>query len=97
MQKVDAYFKRVFQEISPLQDTNGGNIIALQIENEYGSYGNDKAYLNHLREIMLQYGAQVPFFTSDGNNGNMLSGGTLPDAYKNAELLDRMRKPPSIF
>lgn len=82
MQKVDAYFKRVFQEISPLQDTNGGNIIALQIENEYGSYGNDKAYLNHLREIMLQYGAQVPFFTSDGNNGNMLSGGTLPDAYK---------------
>ena len=63
MQKVDAYFKRVFQEISPLQDTNGGNIIALQIENEYGSYGNDKAYLNHLREIMLQYGAQVPFFT----------------------------------
>ena len=82
MQKVEAYFKRVFQELAPLQDTRGGNLIALQIENEYGSYGNDKEYLNHLREIMLDCGAEVPFFTSDGNNSNMLSGGTLPDVYQ---------------
>lgn len=82
MQKVEAYFKRVFQELAPLQDTRGGNLIALQIENEYGSYGNDKEYLNHLREIMLDCGAEVPFFTSDGNNCNMLSGGTLPDVYQ---------------
>ena len=82
MQKVEAYFKRVFQEIAPLQDTQGGNLIALQIENEYGSYGDDKEYLNHLREIMVRCGAEVPFFTSDGNNRDMLSGGTLPDVYK---------------
>lgn len=82
MQKVESYFRRVFQEIAPLQDTQGGNLIALQIENEYGSYGNDREYLNHLREIMTRCGAQVPFFTSDGNNRDMLSGGTLPDVYK---------------
>ncbi len=82
MQKVEAYFQRVFQELAPLQDTQGGNLIALQIENEYGSYGNDKAYLKHLREIMVRCGAEVPFFTSDGNNSDMLSGGTLPDVYK---------------
>lgn len=82
MQKVESYFKRVFQEIAPLQDTRGGNLIALQIENEYGSYGDDKEYLEHLRQIMTRCGAEVPFFTSDGNNCNMLSGGTLPDVYK---------------
>lgn len=82
MEKVEAYFKRVFTELAPLQDTQGGNLIALQVENEYGSYGNDKAYLRHLRDIMVRCGAQVPFFTSDGNCSWMLSGGTLPDVYK---------------
>lgn len=76
MQKVKNYFKQVFKILNSLEVTNGGNILAYQIENEYGSYGNDKEYLNALKDIMIECGAKVPFFTSDGNTNFMLSGGT---------------------
>ena len=78
MSKVENYFKRVLAEITPYEVTKGGNVIAMQIENEYGSYGNDKNYLMRLEKIMRDCGVTVPFFTSDGNCYDMLSGGTLP-------------------
>lgn len=82
MAKVEKYFKKVFSLLAPLQITNGGNLIAMQIENEYGSYGNDKSYLMHIEQIYRENGINVPLFTSDGNCNYMLSGGTLPHIYK---------------
>lgn len=82
MAKVDKYFKKVLSLLVPLQITNGGNLIAMQIENEYGSYGNDKAYLMRIESIYRENGINVPLFTSDGNTNYMLSGGTLPHIYK---------------
>ena len=35
------------KQLSPLLVTHGGNILMVQIENEYGSYGSDKEYLGH--------------------------------------------------
>ena len=81
MEKVRNYFRRAMAELVPLQITKGGNVIAMQIENEYGSYGNDKDYLEALKECMRGNGIDVPFFTSDGTCQDMLSGGTLPDVY----------------
>ena len=50
----------------------------LQIENEYGSYGNDKDYLNALKTMMMgERGITVPFVTSDGPSKQLLSDGTL--------------------
>lgn len=83
MQKAEKYLKRLLEEIKPLLSCNGGPVIALQVENEYGSYGNDKEYLAALESIMRKtVGDKVPFFTSDGNTDYMLSGGTLPHIYK---------------
>lgn len=82
MAKVEKYFKMVLSLLAPLQITNGGNIIAMQIENEYGSYGNDKSYLMHIEQIYRENGINVPLFTSDGNCNYMLSGGALPHIYK---------------
>lgn len=82
MEKVERYFKKVLSLLAPLQITNGGNLIAMQIENEYGSYGNDKSYLRHIEQIYRENGIDVPLFTSDGNCNYMLSGGTLPHIYK---------------
>lgn len=82
MAKVEKYFKKVLSLLAPLQITNGGNLIAMQIENEYGSYGNDKSYLMHIEQIYRENGINVPLFTSDGNTNYMLSGGTLPHIYK---------------
>lgn len=78
MSKVERYFKKLLSIITPHQITNGGNVIAMQIENEYGSYGNDKDYLMRLEKIMKDNGVNVPLFTSDGTCYEMLSGGTLP-------------------
>ncbi|MBB6670644.1 glycoside hydrolase family 35 protein [Cohnella nanjingensis] len=79
LEKVKAYYDELLPRLKPLLCTSGGPIVAMQIENEYGSYGNDKAYLNFLRETMIAGGMDVLLFTSDGSEDYMLQGGTLPD------------------
>ncbi|MBQ5904603.1 MAG: beta-galactosidase [Clostridia bacterium] len=71
------YFEKLFDVLRPHLITNGGNIIAMQIENEYGSYGNDKKYLEALKKMYADLGVDVLTFTSDGTWCNMLSGGTI--------------------
>ncbi len=70
--------KRVGEQFAPLQITRGGNVIMVQIENEYGSFGSDKNYLNAVRQMILDAGFDVTLFTSDGD-ANKLAEGTLPD------------------
>lgn len=82
LQHVSDFYHRLFEEIGDLQQSEGGNIIAMQIENEYGSYGNDKEYLSYIEKLMLDCGTKVMLFTSDGDDNSMLSGGTLPDVFK---------------
>jgi beta-galactosidase len=43
---VDRYLARLGRELAPLQATRGGPIIAVQVENEYGTYGNDRLYMD---------------------------------------------------
>lgn len=74
---VKDYFAKLFDLLRPMLITNGGNIIAMQIENEYGSYGNDKKYLNALKDMYTESDMDVLLFTSDGDWCNMLSGGTI--------------------
>ena len=50
----------------------------LQIENEYGSYGNDRNYLARLKEIWISGGVDIPTFTGDGPTEYMLEAGSLP-------------------
>ena len=82
LQHVSDFYHRLFEEIGDLQQSEGGNIIAMQVENEYGSYGNDKEYLRYIEKLMLDCGAKVMLFTSDGDDNSMLSGGMLPDLFK---------------
>jgi len=77
--KVKAYYDQLLPRLKPLLCTSGGPIVAMQIENEYGSYGNDKNYLNFLRDTMTEAGMDVLLFTSDGSEDYMLQGGTLPE------------------
>ena len=81
LELVKRYYGALMKEIGELQETRGGNIIAMQVENEYGSYGNDKEYLLSVEKIMKDTGMDVLFFTSDGDWKNMLSGGSLPHIY----------------
>lgn len=79
MKKIANYFAQLFPQVTDLQITQGGPIILMQVENEYGSYANDKAYLRQIAQLMIDNGAEVPFVTSDGPWDDMLVNGTLPD------------------
>lgn len=54
------------------------SLLMVQIENEYGSYGDDAAYLELLADALIERGVTVPLFTSDGPGDIMLTGGTVP-------------------
>jgi len=82
IEKVDRYYDNLVPVFAPYLRSNGGNIIAVQIENEYGSYGNDSKYLAHLEEALRIRGVKEQLFTSDGPTHWMLSGGTLPNVWK---------------
>ncbi len=79
---VERFYRELLPRLTPLLETNGGNIIAMQVENEYGSYGNEKEHLAFIENLMRECGVDVLYFTSDGNWKNMLSGGSLPHIYK---------------
>ena len=79
LSKVERYYGQLLPRVRPYLASNGGNIIMLQVENEYGSYGDDKAYLRAVAEIYKKYSMDCMYFTSDGPCNSMFTGGTLDE------------------
>ena len=82
---VSDWWRVLLPLVGPLTVANGGPVAMVQIENEYGSYGNtggnaaDRAYMMALRGMavaLLPAGTQL--YTTDGNDDGYLSAGTLP-------------------
>jgi beta-galactosidase len=78
LRHVQKWWDVLIPKLAPLQLTRGGPIVAMQFENEYGYYGNDKTYLAWLRDRLRALGIDVLLFTSDGtyqrltiNNGGL--------------------------
>ncbi|MFF5446195.1 beta-galactosidase family protein [Streptomyces sp. NPDC012888] len=76
--EVSAWFDLLVPELLPLLAGNGGPVVAVQIENEYGSYGNDAAYTAHVETALSERGVDCLLFTADGPEDAMLQGGTRP-------------------
>jgi beta-galactosidase len=83
---VDRYLDALLPRLAPLQITQGGPIIAMQVENEYGYYGNDKTYLRYLEAAYLERGIEVLLFTSDGPKDEGLQAGGLKHLLKTANF-----------
>ncbi|WP_323122260.1 beta-galactosidase [Burkholderia alba] len=91
MAAVGRYIGELIPRIRPLLVANGGPILMIQIENEFGSYASDSVYMEEVRQLWVQGGIQGPFYTEDGlsqleqNQSNVtggaiaLSGGTASD------------------
>jgi beta-galactosidase len=79
LQACRQYLKAVGGQLAPLQITRGGPIIMVQVENEYGSYGNDREYIGILRDDLKEAGFEVPLFTCDGPS--QLKNDTRPDLF----------------
>ncbi len=75
LKHVREYYDRLFPLITPLQITEGGPVIMMQVENEYGYYGDDTRYMKAIRDMMLEKGVSVPLITSDGPYEEALSCG----------------------
>jgi beta-galactosidase len=80
MQAVERYVTALAAQVKPLLVSHGGPILMVQVENEYGSFGNDKQYLYRLKALWEQNGIDVPFYTADGPTAFMLEAGTVPGA-----------------
>jgi beta-galactosidase len=78
MAAAERYISKLAEEIKPFMITSGGPILMLQIENEYGSFGNDRKYLLRLKEVWKESGIDIPTFTGDGPSEYMLEAGSLP-------------------
>lgn len=88
---VERFYKELLPRLVPHLESHGGNIIAMQVENEYGSYGNDKDYLRYVEKLTRDCGIDCLLFTSDENTNNMISGGSLPNIYKVLNFGSRSR------
>jgi len=77
---MNEWFARLAKEVSPLLLRNGGPIIAIQVENEYGSFGDDHAYMEAVKKSLLESGlaaADTLLYTADGPE--QVPNGSLPE------------------
>ena len=75
---VTRYYDVLLPKLEKWIYPNGGPIIMLQVENEYGSYGHDAQYLQYMSDLYRKHNLNVPHFTSDGGYGHYILGGTIP-------------------
>ncbi|WP_431801210.1 glycoside hydrolase family 35 protein [Halobacillus andaensis] len=74
---VEDYYDVLLPKFRPYLFQNGGPIIAVQIENEYGAYGDDQSYLDFFKQQYEKHGIDTFLFTSDGPE--FITQGSLPD------------------
>ena len=66
MKRVKLFEQKVGEQLAPLTIQNGGPIIMIQVENEYGSYGEDKPYISDIRDCLRSiYGSELTLFQCD--------------------------------
>eukprot|EP00795_Rhopilema_esculentum_P014374 gene14374-5422_t len=85
---VDSWLSVLLPKLKPLLYENGGPIISVQVENEYGSYFTcDSSYMEHLKNSFRKYlGNNVILFTTDGYSDKMLQCGGIPELYRTVDF-----------
>lgn len=86
---IERYLQQLAPVLVPRQIDRGGPVILVQIENEYGAYGSDAAYLENLVDMNRAVGLTVPFTTVDQPTPEMLEAGSIPGLHKTASFGSR--------
>lgn len=72
------WMQRLGEEVAPLQIANGGPIVLVQVENEYGSFGNDHEYMEEIHQMLVDAGfTKAVQYTADG--AAQVPAGSLPE------------------
>ncbi|OIH94416.1 beta-galactosidase family protein [Curtobacterium sp. MCBA15_001] len=96
---VQRYLEALAPILVPRQIDEGGPVVLVQVENEYGAYGSDPVYLTKLEAMHRAIGLSVPFTSVDQPMGTMLEDGSLPSLHKtgsfgsrSASRIERLRQ-----
>jgi beta-galactosidase len=84
--QVGRWFDELLPRLAPLQAGRGGPIVLVQVENEYGAYGAETAYLDRLVQLVTKHAIDVPLVTSDQPYEAMMSTGAHPSALRTANF-----------
>lgn len=87
---VAGYYESVLPVIAERQVSRGGNVLMVQVENEYGAYGDDQDYLRSLVALVRGNDIDVPLFTCDQADDGMLARGGLPELLRTATFGSRV-------
>ncbi|GAA2234954.1 beta-galactosidase [Promicromonospora sukumoe] len=99
---IGTYFANLLPLVAERQVTRGGPVLMVQVENEYGAYGDDplperQKYLRALVDLTREQGIDVPLFTCDQADDEMLARGGLPELHKTATFGSRSKERLEIL
>ncbi|HEU5470681.1 MAG TPA: beta-galactosidase family protein [Actinophytocola sp.] len=83
---VQDYLAQALGVVAPHQIDRGGPVLLVQVENEYGAFGDDKRYLAALVDYIRAAGITVPLTTVDQPNDEMLAAGGLDGVHRTASF-----------
>lgn len=86
------YYKVLLPKLKPLQITEGGNVILMQVENEYGYFADDKKYMETMRDLLREGGITVPLITSDNPADECLENGGVEGALPTGNFGSRTKE-----
>ncbi|ARS38608.1 beta-galactosidase [Sphingobacteriaceae bacterium GW460-11-11-14-LB5] len=95
LKEYEKYIMEVGKQLAPLQVNHGGNILMVQIENEYGSYGSDKEYLSINQKLFIKAGFDGLLYTCDPAPD--LTNGYLPGLLPAVNGLDNPEKVKKLI
>ncbi|TCK64361.1 beta-galactosidase family protein [Curtobacterium sp. PhB136] len=87
---VSRYLDALAPILVPRQIDEGGPIVLVQVENEYGAYGSDPVYLTKLEAMHRTIGLTVPFTSVDQPMDSMLEDGSLPSLHRTGSFGSRV-------
>lgn len=79
---IEQYYDQLLPLVAQRQITRGGTVVAVQVENEYGAYGDDPDYLRALVAMVRGRGIEVPLLTCDQADDAMQERGGLPELHR---------------
>ncbi len=78
LEKCKRYLSKVFEHVKPRLVENGGNVLMLQVENEFGHYNHDSQYLSELKDFFDKEVPESLLFTADSPEQTTLKNGSIP-------------------
>ncbi|XP_052045630.1 beta-galactosidase-1-like protein 3 [Apodemus sylvaticus] len=91
IEAVDKYFDHLIPKILPSQYRRGGPVIAVQVENEYGSFQKDNEYMDYVKKALLKRGIVELLLTSDDKDGIQM--GTVKGALATINMHSFIKDP----